>query len=131
MFLQNDFNFMRCSGWASDNDDLNFSTDDTSVIIHNGELLCGILCKKSLGTSENSIIHKLWLDYGSQDANWFISNIQFVVNHWLLYEGFTIGARDLFTSKSVQVKVKEVIHDSYEKVNHIMYMRENNCNFVL
>ena len=129
LLLQTDFNFMRCSGWASDSDDMYFSYEDTSVIIKNGELLSGILCKKSLGTSENSIIHKLWLDYGSEEANWFISNIQFVVNHWLLYEGFTIGAGDLFTSKSVQVQVKDVIQDSYEKVNHIMHMKENNCNF--
>lgn len=129
LLLPSDLKFTRNSGWAIDEDDPDFSVNDTTVIIRNGELLSGILCKKSLGTSENSIIHKLWLDYGSDEANWFISNVQFLVNHWLLYEGFTIGAGDLFTSKSVQKQVKNVIQESYDKVKHIMYMKDNNCNF--
>ena len=129
LLLPPDLQFERFSGWSKDDDDVYMSTEDTSVIIRDGELLCGTLCKKSLGTSENGIIHKLWLDHGPDETNWFISHIQFVVNHWLLYEGFTIGAGDLFTRKDVQGKVKEVISDASEKVNHIIHMKDNNKNF--
>lgn len=129
LLLPPDLQFERMSGWSKDDDEIYMSADDTSVIIRDGELLSGTLCKKSLGTSENGIIHKLWLDYGPDEANWFISHIQFVVNHWLLYEGFTIGAGDLFTRKDVQTKVKDVISDASEKVNHIIHMKDNNKNF--
>lgn len=129
LLLPDDIQFERFSGWSKDNDDMYMSADDTSVIIRDGELLAGTLCKKSLGTSENGIIHKLWLDYGPDDANWFISHVQFLINHWLLYEGFTIGAGDLFTRKDVQKKVKDVIQDASEKVNHIIHMKDNNKSF--
>ena len=129
LLLPPDLQFERMSGWSKDDDEVYMSADDTSVIIRDGELLSGTLCKKSLGTSENGIIHKLWLDYGPDEANWFISHIQFVINHWLLYEGFSIGAGDLFTRKDVQTKVKDVISDASEKVNHIIHMKYNNKNF--
>lgn len=125
LILPKFLSFSRKSGWASENDTPNFSVEDTEVFIKNGDYLSGILCKKSLGTSEGGLIHRIWLDYGHEDTNWFISNVQFIVNHWLLYEGFSIGAKDLFTSEDVQVKVKQVINDSMSKVKHIIKIKEH------
>lgn len=59
----------------------------TQVIVENGELIMGILCKKSLGTSAGSLVHISYLEMGHDITRLFYSNIQTVVNNWLLIEG--------------------------------------------
>lgn len=49
----------------------------------------GILCKKSLGTSAGSLVHISYLEMGHDVTRLFYSNIQTVVNNWLLIEGKT------------------------------------------
>lgn len=61
----------------------------TQVIVENGELIMGILCKKSLGTSAGSLVHISYLEMGHDITRLFYSNIQTVVNNWLLIEGKT------------------------------------------
>ena len=67
------------------------SPGDTKVLVEHGELICGILCKKTLGTSAGSLLHIVMLELGWQTAGLFYSHIQTVVNNWLLLEGHTIG----------------------------------------
>lgn len=57
------------------------------VIVENGELIMGILCKKSLGTSAGSLVHISYLEMGHDTTRLFYSNIQTVINNWLLIEG--------------------------------------------
>lgn len=47
----------------------------------------GILCKKSLGTSAGSLVHISYLEMGHDITRLFYSNIQTVINNWLLIEG--------------------------------------------
>jgi len=56
-------------------------------VVENGELIMGILCKKSLGTSAGSLVHISYLEMGHDITRLFYSNIQTVVNNWLLIEG--------------------------------------------
>ena len=67
------------------------SPGDTRVLIENGELIMGILCKKTLGTSEGSLIHICQLEVGHRLNGLFYGDIQTVVNNWLLLEGHSIG----------------------------------------
>ena len=55
--------------------------------MENGELIMGILCKKSLGTSAGSLVHISYLEMGHDITRLFYSNIQTVINNWLLIEG--------------------------------------------
>lgn len=64
-----------------------FPPTHTQVIVENGELIMGILCKKSLGTSAGSLVHISYLEMGHDITRLFYSNIQTVVNNWLLIEG--------------------------------------------
>ncbi|XP_031466403.1 DNA-directed RNA polymerase II subunit RPB1, partial [Phasianus colchicus] len=63
------------------------SPGDTKVVVENGELIMGILCKKSLGTSAGSLVHISYLEMGHDTTRLFYSNIQTVINNWLLIEG--------------------------------------------
>jgi len=63
------------------------SPGDTKVMVENGDLIMGILCKKTLGTSAGSLLHICFVELGHETAGHFYGNIQTVVNNWLLYEG--------------------------------------------
>lgn len=62
------------------------------VVVENGELIMGILCKKSLGTSAGSLVHISYLEMGHDITRLFYSNIQTVINNWLLIEGMYRGS---------------------------------------
>ncbi len=57
------------------------------VVVEHGELIMGILCKRTLGASAGSLLHICMLELGHEDCGIFYGNIQTVVNYWLLYEG--------------------------------------------
>lgn len=64
------------------------------VVVENGELIMGILCKKSLGTSAGSLVHISYLEMGHDITRLFYSNIQTVINNWLLIEGKYRGSAE-------------------------------------
>jgi DNA-directed RNA polymerase II subunit RPB1 len=53
--------------------------------------LSGIVAKKIVGNVHGGLIHIIWKDLGPQACCDIISNIQLVVNNWLVNTGFTIG----------------------------------------
>lgn len=72
--------------------------------MENGELIMGILCKKSLGTSAGSLVHISYLEMGHDITRLFYSNIQTVVNNWLLIEGSFLQSNKTWISFQVSVK---------------------------
>lgn len=56
-------------------------------MVEHGDLVMGILCKKSLGASAGSLLHICFLELGHEVAGRFYGNIQTVINNWLLLEG--------------------------------------------
>jgi DNA-directed RNA polymerase II subunit RPB1 len=67
------------------------SPGDTKVLVENGQLLSGILCKRTLGTSAGSLGHIVFMECGHETAGKFYFHIQLVVNQWLMIEGHSIG----------------------------------------
>lgn len=79
--------------------------------MEHGELISGILCKKTLGASSGSLVHIVALELGHDVAAKFYSYIQTVVNNWLLLEGHSIGIGDTIadqsTYKDIQATIKK------------------------
>jgi DNA-directed RNA polymerase II subunit RPB1 len=84
-------NLIRFTSTHPDNEFGDLSVGDTKVIIDQGELLAGILCKKTLGTSGGSLIHVIWLEHGPEVTKNFLDQTQAIVNQWLVNHGFTVG----------------------------------------
>ncbi len=61
------------------------------VVIQNGQVLAGTLCKKSLGAAAGGLVHIIWMEYGPDAARAFLSQSQYTINQWLLQHGFSIG----------------------------------------
>lgn len=77
--------------------------------MEDGELVSGILCKKSLGASGGSLLHIVYLEQGYEQAGEFYANIQVVVNNWLLIEGHTIGIGDTIADSQTYSKIQDAI----------------------
>ena len=80
----------------------------TQVLIEHGELISGILCKKSLGTASGSLVHIVALDFGHEVACSLYGNIQTVVNNWTLIEGHSIGIGDCIADSETYEEIQRV-----------------------
>ena len=85
------------------------------VLIQNGELLTGGLCKKTLGASGGSLIHVIMMEHGPEAARAFLSQCQYLTNHWLLQHGMSIGIGDTVadteTMGAINDTINRVCHD--------------------
>ena len=79
------------------------------VLIQNGELVTGTLCKKTLGASQGSLIHIIWNEEGPEAARAFLSQTQFCVNYWLLQHGMSIGIGDTVANADTMMKITNII----------------------
>ncbi len=93
--------------------------EEPEVIIENGILIAGIINKEIIGQSHGSVIHRLFKEYGSECAAEFLSAIQFLVNRWLTYSGFSVGVADFLISKENQHGVQTAIEKAYIEVQTI------------
>ena len=79
------------------------------VLVEDGELISGIICKKTVGASAGSLLHILFLEQGFAEAGLFYGDIQTVVNNWLLIEGHSIGIGDTIADPQTYVDIQETI----------------------
>ena len=94
----------------------------------------GPMCKKVIGANKsNSIHHILYLEYGSDITVKFLSHIQFVVNRWLPFRGFSVGIWDCILRD--QHKIQEIMEKTTIKYNNRLLCndihREHELNMIL
>jgi DNA-directed RNA polymerase II subunit RPB1 len=102
------------------------SPGDTKVLIENGELISGILCKKTVGSSANGIIHTSQNEHGPEITMNFFNGTQLVVNYWLLQNGFSIGIGDTIADKSTMDAINDTITHAKKEVNSIIERAQMN-----
>ncbi len=76
------------------------------VTIQNGIILpeSAPLCKNSIGAKENSIVHVLWLEYGPETAQNFISHVQIVTDIISPNLGFSMGLEDCYITEPHKIR---------------------------
>jgi DNA-directed RNA polymerase II subunit RPB1 len=120
-------NCRRTAAWYKDGEPADFSPTDAQVLIQDGELLTGTLCKKTLGASAGSLVHVVWMDDGPEAARAFLSQTQYLVNHWLLQHGFSIGIGDTVADEGTMRVIQETIaaaEDEVKKLTQKLQSRE-------
>ena len=85
------------------------------VLVEEGELVSGIVCKKTLGASPGSLMHTVFLECGWEICGEFYGNIQTVINNWLLLEGHSIGIGDTIADQQTYQDIQDTIRNA--KVN--------------
>ena len=91
------------------------SPGDTKVLVENGRLLSGILCKKTLGTNAGSLLHIAFMECGHDVAGKLYHHIQLVVNNWLMLEGHSIGIADTIADQTTYKTIVETIETAKER----------------
>ena len=79
------------------------------VLIEDGELLAGIVCKKTVGASSGSLLHVCFMELGHEKAGKFYGHIQTTVNNWLLLEGHSIGIGDTIADQATYTEIQNTI----------------------
>mmetsp|Transcript_60363 Transcript_60363/g.143851 ORF Transcript_60363/g.143851 Transcript_60363/m.143851 type:complete len:1807 (-) Transcript_60363:125-5545(-) len=101
-------------------DNPDFAASDCKVLIQQGELLAGIVCKKTVGSSSGSLIHLCWLDHGVEACRNFISYLQKIVNQWLTHNGFSCGVADIIANDDTLLKVEQTLKQAKVEVRKIL-----------
>ncbi|KAH9322462.1 hypothetical protein KI387_017101, partial [Taxus chinensis] len=114
LIIPKQINLIRQSAWHAESETGFITPGDTIVRIEKGEVLSGTLCKKTLGTSSGSLIHVIWEEVGPDAARKFLGHTQWLVNYWLLQQGFSIGIGDTIADAATM----EVINETISKAKH-------------
>lgn len=101
------------------------SPGDTRVLIEHGELIMGIICKKTLGASAGSLVHISQLENGHVENGMFYGNIQTVVNNWLLIEGHSIGIGDTIADPGTYTDIVNAIRKAKDEVIEVIHKAHN------
>ncbi|KAF8022821.1 hypothetical protein BT93_F0363 [Corymbia citriodora subsp. variegata] len=120
LIIPKQINLLRNSAWHSESETGFITPGDTQVRIEKGELLSGTLCKKTLGTSTGSHIHVIWEEVGPDAARKFLGHTQWLVNYWLLQNGFSIGIGDTIADAATMEKINETISSAKDEVKRLI-----------
>jgi DNA-directed RNA polymerase II subunit RPB1 len=89
-----------------------FNAYDHLVTIIDGELVEGIIDKKTIGSGMGGIIHTAWLDVGWEDTARFMNQIQQVTNYWALQSSFSIGVTDTVADVDTMKQIESTINNA-------------------
>lgn len=113
-------NISRTNITHGDADDSPMSVSDTKVVISSGILLCGIVDKKTVGSSAGGLVHVTWKEYGPRRTDELMSRIQVVVNHYVLHRGQSIGIGDTIADDATMKDVIETIQKAKAAVKDLI-----------
>ena len=108
-------------GLAKVHEDVNpFNYCDSEVLIHEGELLQGIMDKNTVGTSGGSMVHICWLQEGWKETRRFMNQVQCVSNYWMSTTSYTVSVSDTVADSITMTKIQDTLDDAKNKVKSIM-----------
>ncbi|KAK4191803.1 hypothetical protein QBC35DRAFT_485996 [Podospora australis] len=107
-------------------DDKDHPVKDTGLLIQQGELMFGLLTKKSVGAASGGIIHLCYNELGPSGAMDFLNGCQRVVNYWLLHNGHSIGIGDTIPDEKTIGLIQEHIDEQKRIVAELTTLATNN-----
>jgi len=93
---------------------------DNFVQIKKGELLQGIICKKTVGASSGGIIHSIWTEVSPQKTIEFLGNCQKIINNFLLLTGWTVGISDIICDPETSEEVAKTLQKMKTNISEIL-----------
>ncbi|KAJ2880454.1 DNA-directed RNA polymerase II core subunit rpo21, partial [Coemansia aciculifera] len=122
MIIPKGTNCQRTHSTHPDNENTWISPGDTRVYIDNGELVCGIVCKKTVGAAGGGLVHTIFNEFGSETARHFFDGTQRVINNWFAHYGFSVGIGDTVADDATMESVGTIINESFARVDN--YIKE-------
>lgn len=94
-------------------------TNDTGLMVLEGNLMFGIFSKKFVGTSAGGVIHTIFNEFGHDAAMAFFNGAQTVVGYWLLHNSFSIGIGDTVPDEITVEKIQYAVDSRKKEVDEI------------
>ncbi|KAG9395956.1 RNA polymerase Rpb1 domain 5 [Carpediemonas membranifera] len=91
---------------------------DTRVIVRNGTLIAGMLCKKTLGTSAGGLVHIVWKDIGPEETRDMLGGIQRIIAAWFIGHGFSVGIGDCVAHEDTLGKIERTLAERHTACNN-------------
>lgn len=102
------------------------SPEDDGMLIVKGEIMYGVVNKKTIGASAGGLIDVIFREKGAYACRDFFGNIQKVVNFWLLHNGFSIGIGDTIADTDTMNTITETITSARDEVQQVILDAERN-----
>ncbi|KAG5643823.1 DNA-directed RNA polymerase II subunit rpb1 [Asterophora parasitica] len=93
---------------------------DDGMMIENGELIFGIVEKKTVGASQGGLIHVVFREKGPEATRALFTGLQMVVNYWLFHNGFSIGIGDTIADPKTMAYITQTIAESKANVAQVI-----------
>lgn len=114
-------NLVRYSNTHPDDDNSPICPTDTKVYISRGELISGIVDKRTVGGgAAGGLVHVTWKEFGPERTCELISQIQVLVNHFVLQHGHSIGIGDTVADEATMRDVILTIREAKEDVKKLV-----------
>ena len=120
LILPKQLNLIKIREDPPNNVDYKLNLIDNCVEIKRGELLQGIICKKTVGTSGGGIVHNIWTEVGPMETMEFLGNCQKLINNYLLITGWTVGISDIICDADTREKIDEALDNMKEGFSEIL-----------
>lgn len=93
---------------------------DDGMMIENGEIIFGIVEKKTVGASQGGLVHVVFREKGPEATRGLFTGLQMVVNYWLFHNGFSIGIGDTIADRGTMAHIRESIAGYKANVRQII-----------
>ena len=93
---------------------------DDGMLIENGEIIFGVVEKKTVGASQGGLVHVVFREKGPEATRTLFTGLQCIVNYWLFHNGFSIGIGDTIADKATMSFVSEKISEKKENVRKLI-----------
>ena len=82
---------------------------DDGILIENGEIVYGIVEKKTVGAAQGGLVHIVFREKGPENTRTLFTGLQQVVNYWLFHNGFSIGIGDIIVDHKTMAYITQTI----------------------
>jgi DNA-directed RNA polymerase beta' subunit len=93
--------------------------DERVVVVQEGELLAGSLCKQTVGATAGGIVHVIYKDVGPEAVKRFLSDAQRVANRWLSWRGFSVGIEDCMADPVTRCQVDRSVERAVARIDAV------------
>lgn len=94
---------------------------DAYVVVSNGELVAGVIDKKSIGAGEpESLFHRIVKDFGVKVGSWFLDNAFRVFLNYAFTHGFSMNLDDEEVSEEVIKEIQRRLKEAERKVDELI-----------
>jgi len=91
---------------------------DDGMMIKNGEIIFGIVEKKTVRGSQGGLVHDIFHEKGPDATQLLFTDIQMVINFRLFHNGFSIGIGDTIADQKTMAYITQHITDIIEDAYH-------------